>query len=121
MGIVNVSTSLAEMFVPKALNPPLFASRVAPKVLLRVGSLPPGPPPPPPTGVGETALLVTAIIPFAPPRVFGVKVTLKIRLWLTASVSGRFKPLSLNPAPLTVTWERFSLLLLALVRVSDFV
>lgn len=51
---------------------------------------------------------VSARLPLAFPLLWGVNVTLKVRLWPAFKVVGTLKPLVANPAPVTVAVERCS-------------
>ena len=61
----------------------------------------------------------TAIPPLALPPTSGVKRTLKVTLCPLFRLKGRFKPLKLNPAPVTMTWEIGTVESPALVNVSN--
>jgi hypothetical protein len=51
---------------------------------------------------------VSARLPLTFPLLWGVNVTLKVRLWPAFKVVGTLKPLVANPAPVTVAVERCS-------------
>ena len=65
------------------------------------------------------ALVITDIVPFWFPLLFGVKVTLKFVLWFAGSVNGRFIPLTWKPFPLTATSEIVRSVPPELVRVAE--
>ena len=54
---------------------------------------------------GLSASELTETLPAALPPDNGVNVTLKVTLWPAASVSGKFRPLILNPVPAAVACE----------------
>ena len=51
------------------------------------------------------ALLTTVTVPVALPATVGANVTAKVALCPLGNVAGTGRPLMLNPAPLTVTWD----------------
>ena len=57
--------------------------------------------------------------PLAAPAVVGAKPTLNVTLWFAASVAGRVRPLTENPAPLTLACEMVTEVPPVLVNVSD--
>ena len=64
------------------------------------------------------ALLTTETLPVTLPAAVGANVTLRVAAWLAARVSGRVKPLPLNPAPETFTCEMVTLELPLFVSVT---
>lgn len=76
-----------------------------------------------PESVRAAALASVAkvILAFAPPALEGAKRTLKLALCPTAKVKGVARPLTLYPAPLTVTCLTVMLDPPALVREPDWV
>jgi hypothetical protein len=65
------------------------------------------------------ASLVTERYPVADPLDFGANATLNVVLWPVAKVSGNVKPVTLNPAPVTLACVIVTLEPPELVRVSD--
>jgi hypothetical protein len=57
--------------------------------------------------------------PLAAPALPGAKTAVKLRLWLTARVAGRERPLIENPAPLVVACVMVTALPPVFVKVSD--
>lgn len=55
--------------------------------------------------VGSEAFEATEIVPWALPLDFGAKMTLKVMLFPSAKLSGRFRPVRLNPPPVMVACE----------------
>jgi hypothetical protein len=68
--------------------------------------------------VGFEAFETTAIPPLALPPAFGVNRTLNVMLCPLLRFKGRFKPLRLNPAPVTLACEIVSVEFPELVKVS---
>jgi hypothetical protein len=70
--------------------------------------------------VGEfVALLTTETLPEAVPADAGEKAAVNVALCPAARVSGTAKPPAVNPAPVTATCERLTLLLPVLVSTTD--
>ena len=70
---------------------------------------------------GETDASETiASVPLAAPAVAGAKPTLKVTLWLVASVTGTVSPLREKPVPLAFACEMVTELPPVLVKVSDW-
>ena len=68
-------------------------------------------PPVPVSGIvrlGTLPLLRMVMLPLATPLAGGVKVTPKVTVRPHSRVRGRFNPLMLNPAPVTITWLMMS-------------
>lgn len=61
---------------------------------------------------------VRAKVPFTLPAVVGLNTIWKLAVCCGASVMGKFKPVVLKPAPLTVSWLTVTLELPVLVRIS---
>jgi len=60
-----------------------------------------------------------ASVPLAAPAAVGVKVAVKVTLWVGFSVAGRVRPEIENPAPVTVACEMVTAVPPVLVRVSE--
>jgi hypothetical protein len=69
--------------------------------------------------VGVSAFEVMVTLPLAFATDCGVKVTLKLALCPAVSVTGAVIPVTVNPVPLTPTWEMVTLEPPVLVTVSD--
>ena len=113
------------------LDPPVLVSVSDKLVLLPIWTLPnarlvglaakaPGVTPVPDSGMlklGFGPLEVMLTLPLAAPLVVGEKSTLYVALWPAVSVTGKDRPLKLNPVPLAVAAEIVRLVPLELVRV----
>jgi hypothetical protein len=64
------------------------------------------------------AVLVIAILPVTLPLADGANVTEKLVLWPAARVTGRVRPLTLNPDPLATAWVTVTLEPVPLVRLT---
>jgi hypothetical protein len=71
--------------------------------------------------VGFDAFDVMATLPLTAPGAVGVNNTLKLALWPAVRVTGALIPLTLNPVPLTPTWEIVTVDPPVLVTVSESV
>jgi len=65
------------------------------------------------------ALELTEKLPLALPADCGANVAVKVTLWPAARVSGKLRPLMLNPIPATVACERVTLEPPLLVTASE--
>ena len=113
---VTVACEMVRLALPELVKVTLceavVPTRTLPMAMLVGVTVRPAWTPPPESVIvaGElVALLTTEILPVTLPAAVGANVTLRVAVWLAAKVSGRVKPLVLNPAPETLICETVTL------------